>query len=220
MRRKSWNSAVICIGQGIDGHGDPIRIEAAESSYVLSPAEEKDYMERIKSSDRDAFSQVVNLYMTDIHHFAYGILRDSGRAEDIVQETYLRLWSKADQWNPSGRVKSWLLRIAHNLCMDEIRGQKGEIPVDTSALVIPDPYPDQASDHADRQVSWIVKEALFSLPERQRTALMLVYYEGYSNIESADIMGISVDAIESLLARGRQKLKDALSGSKQALLEG
>lgn len=177
-------------------------------------------MQRIVEGDRDAFGRIVAAHTTEIFRFAYSLLGEESRAEDIVQETCLRLWNKADQWTPSGRVKSWLLRIAHNLCMDEIRKRRENICVDTETIILPDTRPDQAKVFADRQISQLVNAALFSLPERQRTALMLVYYHDRSNGEAAYVMGLSVEAVESLLARGRKNLRDALWESRKTLLEG
>jgi RNA polymerase sigma-70 factor (ECF subfamily) len=94
------------------------------------------------------------------------------------------------------------------------------VDIDKLAYTLPDRQPDQSKKYDDRQVSKAVSDALFALPERQRTALMLVYYSELTNIEAAKIMGISVDAIESLLSRGKRMLRDVLSGSKTTLLEG
>lgn len=177
-------------------------------------------MRRITGGDRDAFACVVDVYMADVFRFSYSIMKDRGSAEDITQETFFRLWIKAAQWKPDGRLKAWLMRIAHNLCIDEIRGRKESQPVEGLILSLVDEAPDQIDLQAEKQVSDIVQNSLFSLPERQRTALILVYYQGSSNSEAATIMNLSVDALESLLARGRQKMKTMLKGSKTSLLEG
>lgn len=230
MRRNEGESPVIGIGfEKAAGHGagtmpelmyvKPMR-GTDPHSHDMSPDLEQDYMTRIATGDKAAFSHMVNAHMTDIYRFAYSILGDPSRAEDITQEACLKLWTRAGQWNPSGKVRSWLFRITHNLCMDDLRSRKPTLPIDKFTFILSDPQPDQAKVYASNQVSKVVHDALLSLPERQRTALMLVHYSGYTNIESAQIMDLSVDAIESLLARGRRKMKELLSGSKESLLEG
>lgn len=177
-------------------------------------------MQRIAAGDRVAYDEIVRLYMRDMYHFAFSILKSPSKAEDAVQDACLRLWNRADQWKPSGRLRSWLLRIIHNLCMDEIRKRKGEVSLDESIFDIEDTAPSQLEVQAKKQSSKAVTEALYAVPDRQRIALTLAYYHSYSNIELAFIMGISIDATESLLARGRQKLRNLLSESKEHLLEG
>jgi len=217
MRRKTSVKDVIDVrvvnaaSPGLPGERRP---------YALSPEEEELYMKRIADKDRNAFNAVVEAYMADVFRFSYSILKDQTAAEDVVQETFYRLWTKAAQWNPSGRLKSWLMRITHNLCIDEIRGRKDTHPEDIQELTLRDHTPDQMQLYADRQSGDIVRNALLDLPERQRTALSLVYYQGLSNIEAAEIMDVSVDALESLLSRGRQKMKQTLEKAKPYLLEG
>ncbi len=187
---------------------------------MFSPEEEVMLMQRIAVQDRDAFNTVVEAYMADVFRFSYSILKDQATAEDVVQESFYRLWTRAAQWNPSGRLRNWMMRIAHNLCMDNMRGRKDMHPDDIHDLAIADQTPDPLEQHAGAKSGDIVRTALFNLAERQRTALSLVYYQGCSNIEAADIMGVSVDALESLLTRGRQKMKQALTAMKPYLLEG
>lgn len=204
MRRKNTTNNVIYLGIK--------ETDAKSDSSTISPSLKKEikYMKLITRGDRNAFSKVVNLYMLDMHRFAYSILGDQFKSEDIVQETCLRLWNKADTWNPSGNLKSWLLRIVHNLCMDELRKQKNETPLDITNFIIPDTSPSPIQVYSNKQQSHIMNRLLFSLPQRQRIALILVYYHGYKNKEAAQIMDISIEAIESLLARGRKKLKTSL----------
>jgi RNA polymerase sigma-70 factor (ECF subfamily) len=186
----------------------------------IDPEEESALMSRIATGDRAAYTEMADRYMTSIFRFAYSMTGDVASAEDITQEACLRLWRNAGQWKPSGRVRSWLLRIAHNVCMDEMRAAKPGMPLEDFETTLASSEPDARMQTQDSQVSDIVKTALFKLPERQRTALMLVHYSGCSNIEAAGIMELSVDAVESLLARGKQGLKGLLGGMKDNLLEG
>lgn len=141
-------------------------------------------------------------------NYAYRLLTDRSEAEDVAQETFLRLWTHARQWTPQTRLSAWLHRVAHNLCIDRLRGRAEHSSERVERL--------QASDRpstlvARRQVAKAVEEAVSALPERQRVAISLVHFQGLSNTEAAEIMDISVDALESLLARARLALRKGLT---------
>lgn len=177
-------------------------------------------MSQIAQGNSDAFQTVLDLHMLPIYHFAFSILRDASAAEDITQETCVRLWNQAKDWRPEGKVRSWLFRIAHNLCIDEIRKRRPHADIDIFAESIADDRIDSVRRIEETQASQTIKSALFQLPVRQRTAIMLVHYSGHSNREAADTMGISVDALESLLSRARRSLKEILQDKKDVIWEG
>jgi RNA polymerase sigma-70 factor (ECF subfamily) len=194
---------------------------AGTGNRDINPDEEESLMRRIADGDGDAYRLVMGTYMTDIYRFAYSIVGDAARAEDVTQETALRLWTKAARWNPPGRIKSWLFTIAHRLCVDELRRHRKQlVPLDDIAGFTSDAGETPHQALAGKQSSAIIKNALLRLPERQRTALMLVHYSDFSNGEAASIMKVSVDALESLLSRGRRELKFTLAGSRKNLLDG
>lgn len=134
------------------------------------------------------------------------MLGDAIEAEDVAQETFLRIWREAPHWRFQGApFDSWLYRVALNLCYDRLRRRRETIVATPPDRVDPAPPPDAALDErADQQR---ISAALQSLPERQREAIVLQYYQELSNIEAADVMGISVEALESLLARARRSLR-------------
>lgn len=143
------------------------------------------------------------------------MLGDPVEAEDVAQESFVRLWRQAARWRSgNARVDTWLHRVALNLCYDRLRRRR-EIAVET----VPDrpdpgPAPDAELDEADtaRQVA----AALQTLPERQREALVLHYYQELSNIEAAAVMEISIEALESLLARARRRLRQLFEENDHA----
>jgi RNA polymerase sigma-70 factor (ECF subfamily) len=177
-------------------------------------------MREIALGNTDAFQTVLGLYAIPVFHFSYSILRDVHTAEDITQETHTKLWNHAKNWKQEGTIRSWLFRIAHNLCIDEIRRRKPHVDIDTFADSIADTAIDVTRKIEESQISKTIKSALFKIPIRQRTALMLVHYSDCSNREAANAMNISVDALESLLARGRKSLRELLSNHKDKLWEG
>src|SRR5471032_2867100 len=144
------------------------------------------------------------------------LLGDADEARDVAQDTFLRIWKQAGQWRSGqARFDTWLHRVALNLCYDRLRRRKEQPLADSDELpeaVDPAPLPDellQASAQSD-----LMAAALAALPERQREAIVLQYYQDLSNIEAAQLMNISVDALESLLSRARRNLRNHLAESR------
>lgn len=144
------------------------------------------------------------------------VLGDEAEAEDVAQEAMLRLWRIAPAWRAGeARVSTWLYRVAVNLCTDRLRRRRG-VALDA----IPEPEdgaPGAAAGliEADRMAA--LDAALMALPERQRQAVVLRHLEGLANPEIAEIMGLGVEAVESLTARGKRNLAAALAGRKDEL---
>ena len=166
-------------------------------------------MARVKNRDREAFAVLVDRHLDGIHAFNFRLTRNADDAADLAQETFLRVWTKATTWKP-GRVKfgTWLHRIAHNLCIDLHRRKRPTDDVDVDTLDGAGPTPEQAP--ANERLHTALDEALGSLPERQRTALLLCHRQNMSNREAAEVLEVSVDALESLLARARRTLRRTL----------
>ncbi len=182
-------------------------------------AEEEDLMRAVASGDRRAFETLVDRYMNPVFLFVYSICKNKAQAEDMTQETFLRLWRNAGAWAPSGRVKSWLMRIAHNLTIDELRKRRPQVEIEKAEAVLPVVGAAQDREVHGREVAGTIKDAILSLPERQRQALILVYYGECSGAEAAHILEITPHAFESLLARARKSMKSLLQGQKEHLME-
>jgi len=171
-------------------------------STEMGQNEEVELMALISRYDKNAYEIIVDRYMKNVFHFSFSILKDISSAEDITQEVFVRLWNKASTWKPTGKVKSWLLRIAHNLCMSELRKKKEHLDYDeVSAYLLTQESVDQEKIIQDAVVKKTLKEVVLDLPERQRIAVMLVYYAECSNKDAAKTMEVSLEALESLLAR-------------------
>lgn len=133
-------------------------------------------------------------------------------AEDVAQEAFVRIWKQAPRWKEGeARFDTWIHRVALNLCYDRLRGRRDDPVADLPDEADPRALPDQQLEARVRDER--VREALAALPARQREALVLNYYQELSNIEAAALMGITVDALESLLARARRNLRAQLAGS-------
>lgn len=171
---------------------------------------DEDLVRRVGQGDPAAIQAMVARKLPRMLALAQRMLGDAVEAEDVAQEAMVRAWRQAPRWVP-GKAKfdTWLHRVALNLCYDRLRRRR-EIPTDT----LPE-RPDMSAA-PDRglmatDVGVRVDAALARLPERQREAIVLCHYQELTNIEAAALMTVSVDALESLLARGRRALRQALA---------
>jgi len=170
---------------------------------------------RVGAGDPAACRTLMDAHLGRVHACAWRMLGDAAEAEDVAQECFLRLWRQAGAWRAEARVATWLYRVAYNLCADRLRRRKN---VAVESADSPDPAPGPAGQRQRAEAARAVAAALRSLPERQRAAIVLVHYQELGNIAAADIMGISVEALESLLSRGRRALRAALGGRREDLL--
>ncbi len=174
-------------------------------------------MQEVADGNASASRVVADLYLDRSYRLAFRILGDKSLAEDIAQEAFIKLWKQAPKWQAKAQIKTWLHRVTHNLCVDYLRSQRRYSDEEVPDLA--DPSPDVLEIKAQRQLGDKVNEALQNLPSRQRIAISLVHFEECGNIEAAAVMDISVDALESLHARGRRKLKKLLIPARR-LMDG
>jgi RNA polymerase sigma-70 factor, ECF subfamily len=174
---------------------------------------------RIGAGDRSAAAELVRRHLPKMVGLARRMLNDQAEAEDVAQEVFLRVWRHAASWRPGqAKFETWMHRVALNLCLDRLRRQgrtAGEVSQD-----LPDQKASATRSLDDKQRRQRVRDALASLPERQRAAVVLCYYQERSNIEAAELLGVSVEAVESLLARARRSLKTSLAAERADLLDG
>lgn len=174
-------------------------------------------MARAAAGDAAACRILHETHLPPTQCLALRMLGDAAEAEDIAQEAFLRLWRHAAAWRPDARVSTWLYRVAHNLCIDRLR-RRGRLSDET----VPDqadPTPDAPARRAERQMVAVVNAAVEQLPDRQRQAIRLVHHGELGNIEAARRMAVTVEALESLLARGRRTLRVKLREQAPDLLQ-
>lgn len=168
------------------------------------------------NGDRQA-ARVLTMRLTPkVLGYSARMLGDRAEAEDVAQEAMLRLWKIAGDWRQGeAKVTTWLYQVVANLCTDRLRKKRPVAldtiaePVDHSVSVLAGMA--QAERHAALQ------GALDTLPERQKQVMVLRHIEGLSNPQISAIMGISVEAVESLTARGKRALVKVLAGRRQEL---
>lgn len=141
---------------------------------------------------------------------------DAAEAEDVVQETMLRLWRIAPDWE-AGRAQlgTWLYRVAGNLCIDRLRRRPMAALDQIAEPADARPVAEAALMRQTRTDA--LHHAIGRLPERQRQAVILRHFEGLSNPEIGAVLDIGVEAVESLLARGKRALVAALAGRRDVL---
>ena len=166
-------------------------------------------MHLVQAGDQQAYARLLDRHLNNVHAYVYRMTGNRADAEDIAQETFLRVWHRARTFKP-GRVHftTWLHRIAHNLCVDAFRKRRETYDGEPDAIADDAPMADELSMAEERRKA--VHAGIASLPERQRSALVLCQLQGRSNREAAQIIGVSVDALESLIARARRTLKTRL----------
>ena len=173
---------------------------------------------RAGRGERYAAALLVERHTDKIYALCFRTLQNRASAEDATQETFLRLWKHAAKWHPTGaKPESWLYRVAMNICLDQLRKRKREAP-EEAAPERADDAPRQDDQVFAREKRTAVDAALAALPDRQRVAINLCHFQELTNIEAAQIMGVSVDALESLLARGRRALRDRLAPQRTILM--
>jgi RNA polymerase sigma-70 factor (ECF subfamily) len=173
-------------------------------------------MSRIATGDQRALQSLMQRHLGRTVRLATRVLGSTAAAEDVAQEAFIRVWKHAAQWEDpeeaGAKFSTWLYRIVLNLCIDEKRkrtfGNIDDVPEQA------DSTPDAEGRMAQQEQSARVHAALATLPERQRTAFVLCFYEDFSNREAADMLGVSVKALESLLVRARKMLRDILQGER------
>jgi RNA polymerase sigma factor (sigma-70 family) len=159
--------------------------------------------------DGDGFRLLVERYGERPYRIAWRMLADGAEAQDVAQEALLRLWQNAANWRGGGPgVAAWLTRVATNLCLDRLRVRarlSGEaVPERADVAPLAD-----ALIAGDQQRAAVIA-ALDILPERQRAAVVLTYYEDHSNAKAAQMLEMNIKAFESLLLRARRALKALL----------
>lgn len=174
-------------------------------------------IERIRNGDAGGCRVLLERHLDRLHALATRLLDSSADADEVCQDAFMRAWQQAPNWQAGkARFSTWLHQVVLNLSRDRLRARRESLPLDTIAEMADEDTPEQAHGRADR--AQIVRHGLRQLPERQREALVLCHFQGLSNIEAAALLELSVDALESLLARARRGLRAALDG--QGLASG
>lgn len=168
------------------------------------------------NGEQNAAKILTDRLMKTVYNQAYHMLRNSADAEDITQESFMRLWRIAPNWiKDKAKISTWLYRVNYNLCIDKLRQRKH-----TNIDEVPEPI-----DHTQNTGELLQNKdrvsalysALEKLPERQKKAVTMRHLNELSNSDIAKVMETSIESVESLISRGKGKLKDILYKDKDKL---
>ena len=180
----------------------------------------EDLMARIAEGDEDAFEILVNRHQISILNFIYRFVGNRAQAKDLAQEVFLRVWQSAKSYKPKARFTTWIYRITTNLCLNELKSSRLRKSFSfhrsdqDNEKSMEETYSNGSPSAEDlllaKERSRQINEALQSLPENQRRALLLKRYDDLSYQEIAKLLGCSVSAVESLLVRAKRTLQEKL----------
>lgn len=194
--------------------------QSLQNQYLSDP--DVQLMLQVTAGNHSAFEELVARYQDRLVGFFFHLVHDRTAAEDLAQETFLRVFRSKDRYEPAARFSTWLFRIAHNLASNQLRGtaRRREIPLarDSSMELNPDEGPTLADRSAlmparqfdSAELRNMVRHAIEELSERQRTVVLLHKFEEMSYEEIGEVMGLGTVAVKSLLSRARVKLRDSL----------
>ena len=175
---------------------------------------DEELLARVAAGDATAVRALVGRKLPRLLALAGRLLGSAAEAEDVAQDAFLRVWKQAPRWRPGeARFDTWLHRVALNLCYDRLRRRREVSYAEPPERADEGPGPDRGLMAAD--TGRRVAAALGALPNRQREAIVLCHYQELGNIEAAAVLGVSIEALESLLGRGRRALRAALADLKE-----
>ncbi len=179
-------------------------------AQTADKASDEDLVRAIRDGDKHSYSILVERYLDKIWRLAMSILTNEQEAEDAVQDVFLMLWQSLDKWDPDGAAKfsTWIYRVSFNKCIDIKRKRRPSSDIEDMQISTGDKTAYQQT--LDHQLSDKLSIILETLPEAQRSALLLFYYEELSVEEICSKLSRSEQSVRSLLKRGRATLKEKL----------
>jgi RNA polymerase sigma-70 factor (ECF subfamily) len=169
---------------------------------------DEDLMVRVAKGDERAFRVIANRYAPRAVGLARRIVRNDADADEVAQEALLRTWINAPRWRPTAAFRTWFYRVVVNLCINK-RRRAPMLALDAAGDP-PDSSPDAPTRMQREYVDRRLNAAIAALPDRQRAAIVLTYYEGLGNAETAAVLETSVSGVEALLVRARRTLREKL----------
>lgn len=185
------------------------------SSTTLYSHTDEELVLEVTNGNRGAFAVLVRRHTQKFYYLAYRLIFNKNDAEDIVQDCFIKLWQKPQMWDKAKKTKftTWFYRVVNNACIDYNRKHSRVGAIEKEELIADKrEFADEAIYQEQKES--LLKKAIKELPERQQQALALSYYQNLSNKETAEIIGVSVKAVESLLVRAKKTLKMKLGGEE------
>ncbi|GGA45910.1 RNA polymerase sigma factor SigW [Paenibacillus physcomitrellae] len=173
-----------------------------------------------RKGNQDAFAELVELYKDKVFHLAYRMLNNRHESEDIVQETFLRVYKNWDKYDENQKFSTWMYRIATNLCIDRLRKRKPNFSLDAELndqdgtadgySLIPGDNRTPESEFLLSETQQIIHQAIAGLPAKYKTIMILRYLQELSLQEIGDILNMPVTTVKTRVHRGREFLRKRL----------
>ncbi len=181
--------------------------------------EDAELVARLVDGDVEALGAIYDRYQRPVYSLCLRVTRDRGAAEEVMQEVFVRLWKSAASFEPGrGRVSAWLLRIAHNLSLNEVRRRssrpviayEADWEVESGGIADIDMQDDPAMAAWLTQRATAIRQALGQLPAPQRQAIELAFFDGLTQAEIAAATGDPLGTVKSRIRIGMQRLREVL----------
>ncbi|MFI2859258.1 RNA polymerase sigma factor SigW [Paenibacillus sp. JSM ZJ436] len=172
-----------------------------------------------RKGDQRAFAELLELYKDKIFHLAYRMLYNRHEAEDVVQETFLRVYKNLDRYDEKQKFSTWVYRIATNLCIDRLRKRKPSYSLDAEMSeqegtdgysMLPSQDPSVESEVLLSETQQIIHQAMATLPAKYKSIMILRYIQDLSLQEISDVLDLPVTTIKTRVHRGREFLRKKL----------
>jgi RNA polymerase sigma-70 factor, ECF subfamily len=186
-------------------------------------ASDQDLVARARQGSEKAYRELLDRYQRPVFSIVYRMIRDRERAEDLAQETFVRVFNHIDRYDPRFKFSSWIFKIATNLTIDSIRRKEVEtVSIDGSRNAVTDeqiestrialPSPDENPEELleAKQLGAEIEEAIGRLRPEYRAAILLRHVEGREYQEIADILSLPLGTVKTYIHRGRNELRDSL----------
>lgn len=178
---------------------------------------DKELIRKAKQGDNQAIAKLINLYKDKIYFLGYRMLGNKEEAEDICQETFIRVYTNIDKYNDKHKFSTWLYKIATNLCIDRIRKNKKNIfSLDNNGdngenidwySVVPDSRLNPEEEAIMNEQKHLIQLSFEGLPVKYRTIMILRYVDELTLLEISEVLDLPVTTIKTRLHRGREYMR-------------
>ncbi len=170
------------------------------------------YIARVAEGDQAAFASLYDLLAPSVFGVVRRVLRDPSQAEEVTQEVFVEIWRLAARFDPErGSVRTWAVTIAHRRAVDRVRSEQShrdrQTTVGSAALELPPSPEDDAIDAEDRIRA---RAAMATLPDVQREALELAFYDGLTHVQIADHLGVALGTVKTRIRDGLIRLRTSM----------
>lgn len=191
----------------------PLKLQETQPA-MMQPTDDLDLIHRMQAGDDDAVRDLYAQYGQRLYAYALRLTDDPATAEDVTQNTLVTAWRTARNFRGEGRLIAWLLGIVHHTAMKSLRGSTNYLDdVAEETIGVDQPSPEEQAQVRDER-RW-VRQGIQSLSPEHRAVLDLVFYQGLSLAEAADVLKCPIGTVKSRLSYARQHLRGVLSRTEE-----